>query len=96
MWRSTLVCPGHFREHPGSGAATEALCRNQEQTRGEGLDCRETWELGEDLGRQGCVTLPFGSVHCLLIPERKRGLEAEVDAVVQSEEIASLGGFLGV
>ena len=48
------------------------------------------------MGRQGCVTLPFGSVHCLLIPERKRGLEAEVDAVVQSEEIASLGGFLGV
>ena len=62
----------------------------------EGSDCRETWELGEDLGRQGCVTFPFGSVHRLLIPERKRGLEAEVDAVVQSEEIASLGGFLGV
>lgn len=62
----------------------------------EGLDCRETGELGEDLGRQGCVTFPFGSVHHLLIPGRKRGLEAEVDAVVQSEEIASLGGFLGV
>ena len=62
----------------------------------EGLDCGETGELGEDLGRQGCVTFPFGSVHRLLIPGRKRGLEAEVDTVVQSEEIASLGGFLGV
>ena len=42
------------------------------------------------------MTFPFGSLHHLLTPRRKRGLEAEVGVVVQSEEIANLGGFLGV
>ena len=91
-----LVCLVISESIRKPGAAAEACVEIRNRHGREGLDCGETGELGEDLGRQGCVTFPFGSVHRLLIPGRKRGLEAEVDTVVQSEETASLGGFWGV
>lgn len=88
VWKSRW-CPGRSREHPGTQQQLGLYAEIKDRYRREGLDS-EAARRG-DLGRQGCVKFPFGSAHHLLTP-RKRGLEAEIDDVVHSEEIANLRG----